>query len=128
VVRHAVAHDCGTMINPALVEGQMLGAVAMGLGMALGERLVYDASGRLLTDRFKTYLLPRAPDMPPVTVLHLETPSPFTLLGTKGAGETGVGGAQAAIVNAVDDALSPLGVGVRRLPLSPPEVLGLIPA
>ena len=128
VVRHAVAHDCGTMINPALVEGQMLGAVAMGLGMALGERLVHDASGRLLTDRFKTYLLPRAPDMPPVTVLHLETPSPFTLLGTKGAGETGVGGAQAAIVNAVDDALSPLGVGVRRLPLSPPEVLGLIPA
>jgi carbon-monoxide dehydrogenase large subunit len=126
VLRHAVAHDCGTMINPALVEGQMLGAVAMGLGIALGEQLVYDSSGHLLTDRFKTYLLPRAADLPPIAIAHLETPSPFTLLGTKGAGEAGVGGAQAAIVNAVDDALAPLGVGVRELPLSPPRVLELM--
>jgi carbon-monoxide dehydrogenase large subunit len=126
VLRHAVAHDCGTMINPALVEGQMLGAVAMGIGIALGEQLVYDSSGHLLTDRFKTYLLPRAADLPPIAIAHLETPSPFTLLGTKGAGEAGVGGAQAAIVNAVDDALAPLGVGVRELPLSPPRVLELM--
>lgn len=126
VLRYAVAHDCGTMINPALVEGQMLGAVAMGFGIALGERLVYDAAGHLLSDRFKTYLLPRALDLPPVSVVHLETPSPFTLLGAKGAGETGVGGAQAAIVNAVDDALAPLGATVRRLPLSPPEILDLL--
>jgi carbon-monoxide dehydrogenase large subunit len=126
-LRHAVAHDCGTMINPALVEGQMLGAIVMGLGTALSERIAYDDEGRLLTDRFKTYLLPRAHDVPPIDVVHLESPSPFTLLGAKGAGETGVGGAQAAIANAVDDALRPLGVTIERLPLSPPEVLRLIP-
>lgn len=126
VTRYGVAHDCGTMINPALVEGQMLGAIANGIGIALSERLVYDEAGRLLTDRFKTYLLPRALDMPPVRVVHMVTPSPFTLLGTKGAGETGVGGAQAAIVNAVDDALAAVGARVRRLPLSPPEVVELL--
>ena len=126
LLRHAVVHDCGTMINPALVEGQMLGAVAMGIGIALSEKLVYDGDGHLVTDRFKRYLVPRANDLPPIKVVHMETPSPFTLLGTKGAGETGVGGAQAALVNAVDDALSPLGVTIRRLPLSPPEVLGLL--
>jgi carbon-monoxide dehydrogenase large subunit len=127
LLRHAVAHDCGTMINPALVEGQMLGAVVMGMGTALSEQLVYDAEGHLLTDRFKTYLLPRAADVPPIAVVHLETPSPFTLLGTKGAGETGVGGAQAAIANAVDDALQPIGATIERLPLSPPEILRLMP-
>lgn len=126
LLRHAVVHDCGTMINPALVEAQMLGAVAMGVGIALSERLAYDPGGHLETDRFKSYLVPRANDLPAIRVVHMETPSPFTLLGTKGAGETGVGGAQAAIVNAVDDALAPLGVTVRRLPLSPPEVLALV--
>lgn len=126
LIRHTVVHDCGTMINPALVEGQMLGAVVTGIGTALSEQLLYDGEGRLATDRFKTYLLPRASDVPPITVLHLETPSPFTLLGTKGAGETGVGGAQAAIVNAVEDALSSLGVSVQRLPLTPPEILRLL--
>jgi len=126
LLRHAVAHDCGTMINPALVEGQMLGGVVMGIGTALSERLAYDDEGHLLTNRFKTYLLPRANDVPPITVVHLETPSPYTLLGAKGAGETGVGGAQAAIANAVDDALQPLGATIERLPLDPPEVLRLI--
>lgn len=126
LMRHVVVHDCGTMINPALVEGQMLGAVVTGMGTALSERLVYDGDGHLATDRFKTYLLLRATDVPPITVLHMETPSPFTLLGTKGAGETGVGGAQAAIVNAVEDALAPVGVRVQRLPLTPPEVLRLL--
>jgi aerobic carbon-monoxide dehydrogenase large subunit len=98
----------------------------MGMGIALSEQLVYDDDGRLLTDRFKTYLLPRAPDVPPIEVVHLVTPSPFTLLGTKGAGETGVGGAQAAIANAVDDALRPLGATIERLPLNPPEILRLL--
>ncbi len=126
LLRHAVAHDCGTMINPALVEGQMLGGIVMGIGSALSEQLVYDRDGHLLTDRFKTYLLPRASDVPPITVVHLETPSPFTLLGAKGAGETGVGGAQAAIANAVDDALQPAGATIERLPLAPPEILRLL--
>jgi len=126
VLRYIVVHDCGTMINPDLVEGQMHGAVAMGIGGVLLEELRYDEDGRLLTDRLKTYLLPRAGDLPPIEVDHQETPSPFTVLGNKGAGEAGVGGAQAAVANAVDDALTPFGVTVRTFPLSPPNVLAAI--
>jgi carbon-monoxide dehydrogenase large subunit len=126
VRRYVVVHDCGTMINPDLVEGQMHGAVAMGLGGVLFEELRYDEGGRLLTDRLKTYLLPRAGDLPPIEVDHQETPSPFTVLGNKGAGEAGVGGAAAAVANAVDDALVPLGVTVRTFPLSPPNLLTAI--
>ncbi len=114
------------MINPTLVEGQMHGAMAMGVGAALSEKIVYDVEGRLLADRFKTYLMPRASDLPTFELVHQVTPSPFTVLGAKGAGEAGVGGAQAAIANAVDDALAPLGATVREFPLNPPAVLRLI--
>ena len=123
---YVLAHDCGTMINPALVEGQAYGAVVMGLGGALTEALRFDEDGRLLTDRFKTYLLPRAADVPLVRMVHQVTPSPFTMHGNKGAGEAGVGGAQAAVANAVEDALAPLGVEVREIPLTPPVVLRLV--
>jgi len=123
---YAVAHDCGVMINPTLVEAQMHGAVAMGIGAALFEASAYDRAGRLVSDRFKTYLLPRAGDLPALKVAHHVTPSPFTLLGNKGAGEAGVGGALAAVTNAVDDALAPLGVAVDRVPLRPPVVLALL--
>lgn len=126
IADYAMAHDCGTMINPALVEGQAWGAVVMGLGAALSERLVFDEAGHTVSDRFKSYLLPRASDVPMIRMEHQVTPSPFTMHGNKGAGEAGVGGAQAAIANAVEDALSPLGVLVDRLPLSPPTVLELI--
>jgi carbon-monoxide dehydrogenase large subunit len=126
--RYVVVHDCGTMINPDLVEGQMQGAVAMGVGGALFEELRYDGDGHLLTDRFKSYLTPRARDLPPLEVHHRETPSPFTLLGNKGAGEAGVGGAIGALANAVEDALAPLGATIRTLPLSPPNVLAAIDA
>ncbi len=122
----AVVHDCGVMINPALVEGQMRGAVAMGLGGVLSEETVFRADGSLASDRFKAYLLPRANDLPPVRMGHHVTPSPFTELGTKGAGEAGVGGAMSAVVNAVEDALAPEGVVVRSLPLTPPAVRRLI--
>jgi carbon-monoxide dehydrogenase large subunit len=124
----AAVHDCGVMVNPALVEGQLHGGAAMGIGAALSEHLVYDDRGRLLTDRFKTYLLPRAGDLPALRVGHFVTPSPFTLTGSKGAGEAGLGGALAAVTNAVDDALSPLGATVRELPLTPPAVLRLLEA
>ncbi|WP_434441629.1 xanthine dehydrogenase family protein molybdopterin-binding subunit [Lentzea sp. E54] len=123
---YVMAHDCGTMINPALVEGQARGAIVMGLGAALSEQLVFDADGRLASDRFKTYLLPRAGDIPVLRMIHQVTPSPFTMHGNKGAGEAGVGGAQAAVANAVEDALAPLGVTVTSVPLTPPVVLGLI--
>lgn len=121
-----MVHDCGVMINPALVEGQAHGAIVMGLGAALTERLVYDEDGRLLSDRFKTYLLPRPADLPTVRLEHQVTPSPFTMYGNKGAGEAGVGGAQAAVANAIEDALAPFGVTVRQVPLPPPVVLALI--
>ncbi|MFI6456066.1 xanthine dehydrogenase family protein molybdopterin-binding subunit [Streptosporangium amethystogenes] len=126
LVDFVMAHDCGVVINPALVEGQAHGAIVMGLGAALSERLTYDADGRLTSDRFKTYLMPRAGDLPTIRLEHQVTPSPFTMYGNKGAGEAGVGGAQAAVANAVEDALAPFGVTVREVPLSPPAVLALI--
>ncbi len=121
-----MAHDCGVMINPALVEGQAHGAIAMGVGAALTERLVFDADGRLLSDRFKAYMLPRPADLPVPRLEHQVTPSPYTMYGNKGAGEAGVGGAQAAVANAIEDALAPFGVTVRQVPLTPPVVLALI--
>ncbi|WP_169951213.1 xanthine dehydrogenase family protein molybdopterin-binding subunit [Microbispora sp. H11081] len=121
-----MVHDCGTIINPALVEGQAYGAIVMGIGAGLTERLVHDAQGRLASDRFKSYLLPRAGDLPTIRLEHQVTPSPFTMYGNKGAGEAGVGGAQAAVANAIEDALAPFGVTVREVPLPPPAVLALI--
>lgn len=126
VERLAAVHDCGVMINPVLVEGQTAGGVAMGVGGALLEEQLHGADGRLLTDRFKTYLMPRSSDLPQILLGHRETPSPFTLLGTKGAGEASVGGALAAVANAVADALAPLGASIEELPLTPPRVLRLI--
>jgi aerobic carbon-monoxide dehydrogenase large subunit len=124
--RHGVVHDCGTMINPRFVEGQMEGAIAMGVGAALMEEQGFDAAGVLTADRFKTYLMPRASDLPMVETVHQVTPSPFTLTGAKGAGEAGVGGALAAVANAVNDALAPLGAVVRDTPLTPPRILRAI--
>jgi carbon-monoxide dehydrogenase large subunit len=124
--RHVVVHDCGTMINPLFVEGQVRGGAVMGIGAALGEEFVYDEAGIPRSDSFKTYLLPRAVDVPPIELEHLETPSPHTPLGTKGAGEAGFCGAQAAVLNAVNDALRPLGARIDATPLSPPNVLAAI--
>jgi carbon-monoxide dehydrogenase large subunit len=98
----------------------------MGIGGALWEELPYDEAGQPRAHTFKEYLTPRAPDLPRFRLDHQETPSPFTLLGTKGAGESGVGGALGAIANAVNDALSPLGVKARKLPYSGPNILNLI--
>lgn len=114
------------MVNPMFVEGQMEGAVAFGVGAALSEEQRYDDEGNFLSNRLKTYLMPRALDLPAIDMVHQITPSPFTILGVKGAGEAGVGGAQAAIANAVHDALASLGVTVRKMPLSPPHVLEAI--
>ncbi|GAA1933665.1 xanthine dehydrogenase family protein molybdopterin-binding subunit [Nocardioides hwasunensis] len=125
---YVMAHDCGTMINPALVEGQARGAVTMGLGSALSEQLRFAQDGSLASNRFKSYLLPRAGDVPLLRMLHQVTPSPFTMHGNKGAGEAGVGGAQASVANAVEDALASYGVTVDRVPLNPPAVLDLMDA
>jgi carbon-monoxide dehydrogenase large subunit len=123
---YAGVHDCGTIINPKMVEGQFLGAITMGIGGALWEELKYAPDGRLATKSFKHYLMPRANDLPWIKVGHEVTPSPFAMLGMKGVGESGVAGAIASLANAVNDALRPLGAVIDQMPLSAPNVLAAI--
>ena len=118
VLRYVAVDDCGTMINPTVVEGQVHGGIAHGIGNALLEEVVYDGAGQLITGTLMDYALPRATDVPPLEVLHVVTPSPLNPLGVKGAGEGGTLPAPAAIANAVADALRPLGVEVREIPLT----------
>jgi carbon-monoxide dehydrogenase large subunit len=119
---YAVIEDCGPVINPMVVEGQIHGALSHGIAEALGEPLVYDPDGQLLTGTLMDYALPVAADTPFFTVGHVETPSPLTPGGYKGMGEGGTIGAPAAIANAVADAVRPLGVRVNRLPLRAEEL------
>ncbi|UQS25977.1 xanthine dehydrogenase family protein molybdopterin-binding subunit [Amycolatopsis thermalba] len=123
---YAAVDDCGVIVNPVLVRGQLLGAIAMGIGGALWEEARYDDRGHPVATSFKNYLVPRSVDLPPIRLGHHTTPSPFTLLGTKGAGEGGVAGAVAAVCNAVNDAIAPLGARVSEMPLSGPNVLRAI--
>jgi carbon-monoxide dehydrogenase large subunit len=118
ILRYAAVDDCGTMINPMVVEGQVHGGIAHGIGNALFEEVVYDAAGQLMTGTLMDYALPRASDIPPLDVHHVVTPSPLNPLGVKGAGEGGTLPAPAAIANAVADALRPLGVAVTEMPLT----------
>jgi len=115
--RYALVEDCGPVINPLIVEGQIHGAVAQGIGEALLEGVVYGDDGQLLTATLMDYALPKADDVPPPEIGHLETPSPVTPGGVKGMGEGGTIGAPAAIANAVADAVRGLGVRVTRLPI-----------
>jgi carbon-monoxide dehydrogenase large subunit len=126
LLKYLVAHDCGKVINPTIVEGQVHGGVAQGVGGALYEEMVYDAEGQLLTGSFMDYLVPTAMELPPIDTVHLEYPSPRNPLGIKGLGEGGAISPPAAIANAVEDALEPLGVKVTETPLSPARVLELI--
>jgi carbon-monoxide dehydrogenase large subunit len=126
--RHVAVHDCGTIINPLMVDGQVTGAIVMGLGAAISEELVHNEGGELQSDGFKTYLLPRATDLPNLELVHQVTPSPFTSLGAKGAGESGFSGAVASLSNAVNDALRPLGFRLDSTPLSPPRILAALDA
>ena len=114
--------DAGTVVNPLLVDGQIVGGIAQGIGEALLERVVYDPDGQVLTGSFMDYALPRADDMPALRLDRMCTPSPFNALGAKGAGEAGAIGAPPAIVNAVLDALAPLGVRAVGMPLTPERV------
>lgn len=123
VLGYWVVEDCGRMINPLIVEGQVHGGVAQGLGGALMEELVYDDEGQLTTTTLLDYLLPGATDIPPIHVAHLETPSPFTIEGIKGMGEGGAIAPGPALAAALQDALSPIGhVAVNELPLTPDRV------
>jgi aerobic carbon-monoxide dehydrogenase large subunit len=126
LLRYIVAHDCGKVINPTIVEGQVHGGVAQGVGGALYEEMVYDESGQLLTGTLMDYLVPTAMELPPIETVHLEFPSPRNPLGVKGLGEGGAISPPAAIANAIDDALAPFGVRVTATPASPARLLALL--
>jgi carbon-monoxide dehydrogenase large subunit len=127
ILRYAIAYDVGRSINPMLVEGQIVGGLAQGLGAALHEELAYDDAGQLTAGTLMEYHLPVAADMPPLELwIREEDPSPTNPLGVKGAGEDGIVAAGGAVANAVADALAPLGVEVRTLPLHPWRLRELI--
>jgi aerobic carbon-monoxide dehydrogenase large subunit len=128
LLRYVVAHDCGLLINPVIVEGQIHGGVAQGVGGGLLEEMVYDEQGQLLTGTFMDYLVPTSMELPPIETVHLEYPSPRNPLGIKGIGEGGAISPPAAIANAVEDALAPFGARVTKAPLGPSQVLALIGA
>jgi carbon-monoxide dehydrogenase large subunit len=126
LLRYIVAHDCGKLINPVIVEGQIHGGVAQGVGGGLLEEMVYDEQGQLMTGTLMDYLIPTAKELPAIETVHLEYPSPRNPLGIKGIGEGGAISPPAAIANAVEDALRPFDVRVTRAPLGPSVVLSLI--
>jgi len=128
IVRYAVAHDCGRIIHPAIVDGQIRGGVAQGIGGALFEEIVFDEAAQLLTGSLMDYPLPASTHVPPINIVHLETPSPRNPLGVKGVGEGGAISPPAAIANAVEDALAPFGVRVTETPLTPSRIAGLLAA
>ena len=126
LLRYVVAHDCGKVINPLIVDGQVHGGVAQGVGGALYEEMVYDEQGQLLTGSLMDYLVPTAMELPPLETVHLEFPSPRNPLGMKGLGEGGAISPPAAIANAIEDALQPFGVDITATPVSPARLLALI--
>jgi 2-furoyl-CoA dehydrogenase large subunit len=128
IKRYFVGHDCGTVINPKIVRGMTMGGIAHGIGAALYEEFAYDAQGQLVAQSLMDYLLPSAHEVPPVEVIHHVTPSPHTVFGQKGSGESGYLGAPAAIVGAVNDAVGPLGIVVNRLPIKMTQLADMIAA
>ena len=128
IKRYIVVEDCGRIINPLIVDGQVRGGVAQGIGAALYEEVVYDDAGQLLTGSLMDYLVPTASELLPIEVHHIETPSPTTLGGFRGMGEGGTIGAPAAIANAVSDALSHLGIAINEIPITPEKLFRLVRA
>jgi aerobic carbon-monoxide dehydrogenase large subunit len=128
LLKLAAMHDCGRPINPVIVEGQLHGGIAQGLGSALGESLIYDDAGQLLTGTLMDYPLPRADEMPPLEVIHMDFPSAINALGIKGVGESGVISPAAAVANAVEDALADYGIEIDRPPVTAARVFELLRA
>jgi carbon-monoxide dehydrogenase large subunit len=125
-LRYVVVHDCGVVINPTIVEGQIHGGVAQGIGGAFYERLYFDDSGQLLNASFMDFLMPTAMEIPEIEIAHIETPSPLNPLGVKGVGEAGTIPVAPLLAEAIEDALAPFGVRIREMPLSPVRILELI--
>jgi len=129
VLRYGVAHDCGKIINPKIVAGQIVGGVAQGIGGTLFEEVAYGKDGGLLTQGLMEYLLPSVADIPPIEIIHRETPTPHNPLGIKGVGEGGTTGSTAAMGTAIQDALHPFGIRITDSgPFTPSKVLALLKA
>jgi CO/xanthine dehydrogenase Mo-binding subunit len=126
VLQYYVVNDAGTLMNPKLVEGQVMGGIVQGIGAATMEEYVYDGDGSLGTPTFREYLIPSMNEAPPMHIEHEQTPSPWTEFGVKGAGEGGRLIAPTAIASAINDALSPFGVWVSELPMTPERVVDLV--
>ncbi|MCC6887579.1 MAG: xanthine dehydrogenase family protein molybdopterin-binding subunit [Hyphomicrobiales bacterium] len=126
ILRYLVMHDCGRVINPMVVEGQVIGGVVHGIGNAFFERMVYDDQAQPLSTHLGEYLLPLATDSPNVEIIHMETPSPLNPLGIKGAGEAGTIPAIAALLAAVENALEPFGVHIAEAPITPERIVALL--
>ena len=122
VVRYSAVNDLGTIINPLLVEGQIQGGAVQGLGQALMEQAVYDSDGQLVTGSFMDYAMPRAHDVPMITVASHPVPTKSNPLGAKGCGEAGTSGGLPAVANAVIDALSDLGIRHLEMPMTPSRI------
>ena len=128
ILDYVVVHDCGRMVNPVIVEAQVVGGVAQGLGTALFEEIPYDNNGQPMASTFLDYMIPGCAEVPDIRVLHIETPSPHTRYGIKGLGEGGAISPPAAIINAVNDALRDLGAEINQTPVTPMRVLEAIEA
>jgi carbon-monoxide dehydrogenase large subunit len=126
VTRFVAVEDAGILINPKLADGQIHGGIAQGIANALLEEIVYDESGNILTASLADFLPPTASEIPPIEILHLETPNDASITGAKGLGEGGAIGAPAAVLNATCDALRPLGVELFEMPATPPRILAAI--
>ncbi|RAI44989.1 carbon monoxide dehydrogenase [Rhodoplanes roseus] len=126
ILDYAIVEDCGTLVNPMIVDGQTLGGAAQGIGTALYEESPYDPNGQPLAATFADYVVPGPVEIPDIRIAHMETPSPYTAFGIKGMGEGGAIAPPAALCNAVNDALRPLGVEITETPMSPQRVLAAI--
>jgi len=123
LLKHWCVEDCGTVINPMLVDEQIRGGVVQGIGAALFEHCLYDDNGQLQNGNMADYLLPMAGEMPDIIIGHVETPTRTSELGAKGAGEAGTAGAPGAVMNAINDALAPLKAYVASQPATPERIL-----
>ncbi|HEY2227522.1 MAG TPA: xanthine dehydrogenase family protein molybdopterin-binding subunit [Xanthobacteraceae bacterium] len=128
IIKYCALQDSGRLINPMIVDGQVHGGIAHGIGNALFEWMGYDDGGQPLTTTFADYLLPTATELPTLTTLYRETPSPLNPLGVKGVGEVGTIPAAAAVISAIEDALQPFGVHIAQVPITPPKLVELIAA
>jgi aerobic carbon-monoxide dehydrogenase large subunit len=126
ILDYVVAEDAGVLVNPMVVDGQIVGGTAQGIGSALFEEMPFDAQGQPLASTLADYLLPGSHEVPNVRILHMETPSPYTEFGQKGVGEGGAIGPAAAIANAVNDALQAFGVELCEIPITPPRIVAAL--